>query len=68
METLIPRLSQLLVVVGFIGLIIAMILKIPGVSDWLATPSGWLRFAMACGILAIAGKICWPSTGEGTAV
>jgi len=64
MPTLVDRLAQLLVVVGAIGFIIGIILKIPGIGDWLASPAGWFRFAMACGILAIAGKICWPIKEE----
>jgi len=65
METWIHRLAQVLVVVGLISLIIGMIVKIFGVEYWLAYPSGWFGFAATCGILAMAGEICWPSK-EGT--
>ena len=61
METLIHRLAQVLAVVGVVSLLIGMIDKLfePG-ALWMAYPSGWFLFATTCGILAIAGPICWP--------
>ena len=61
MDALVNRLAQILIVVGAIGLLIGLIMKIPGVGDWMAGPGGWFRFAMACGIIAIAGKLGWPT-------
>jgi hypothetical protein len=60
METLVSRLTQLLSIAGFIALVLGVILKLAD-ADWLAYASGWFRFATACGIVAIAGKICWPA-------
>ena len=61
MESVTRLLSQALLVIGIVSLALAMILKLSPGADWLATPAGWLRFATACGILAIASKFCWPS-------
>ena len=63
METFAHRLAQVLAVVGLVGFIIGVILKLHTGGDWLAAPSGWLRFATTCGILALAGRICWPAEG-----
>ena len=62
MSTAIARLSQLLALVGLVALVLGLILDLSGKEYWLAYPAGWFSFAAACGILAIAGKICWPGS------
>lgn len=59
MCTAIARLSQLLTLVGLVALIVGLILDLSGKDYWLAYPAGWFSFAATCGIMAIAGKICW---------
>ena len=64
MQSLMHNLARILTIVGLITLILAIVVKVGGV-DFLAVSQGWLRFATACGILALAGRFCWTPTEEG---
>ena len=65
MQSLMQRLAHILTILGLIALVIAVVVKLGG-ADILAVSQGWLRFATACGILALAGRFCWTPTEDGS--
>ena len=58
MEQITSRVAQILAVIAFVALVIAVITKLSG-GMWLATPSGWLQFATACAVVGLAARFCW---------
>ena len=54
-------------VLGVVCLVIAIILQLAGVCEWIATPVGWWRMTMALLLLSVALEVVKPFQKKGAA-